>query len=172
MDEMIDINGYRNNGILNNGLFSTCPILPKFHLTYGEPIERQEVSYEYEISKDTDPRKQHAHNLLGRIDKIKVEEKSGLPLVIDDFGVNVIYDAALVDMEALEGELLKIMSLYINKVEPIYTDTDLPTVFPTVDRFAMLQDLLMCEEDYQTAKLDVIYCYLECYEHTCDTLES
>jgi len=40
LDEMVDINCYRNGGMLHNDSLSTCPILPKFHLTYGEPIER------------------------------------------------------------------------------------------------------------------------------------
>jgi hypothetical protein len=40
MDEMVDINQYRLNGMFQSGVYSTCPILPKFHLAYGEPIER------------------------------------------------------------------------------------------------------------------------------------
>jgi hypothetical protein len=31
-------------------MWSTCPILPKFHITFGEPIERQEVSTEFEVN--------------------------------------------------------------------------------------------------------------------------
>jgi hypothetical protein len=36
-------------------MWSTCPILPKYHITYGEPIERQEVSKEFEVNKNIGP---------------------------------------------------------------------------------------------------------------------
>lgn len=52
MDELIDLNRFRFNGRTQNQMFSTCPVLPKYHVTFGEPIERQEVSTEFEINKD------------------------------------------------------------------------------------------------------------------------
>lgn len=52
----------------------------------------------------------------------------------DDFGVNVMYDVTFADMSSIEQEMLKIISFYINKVEPI-AEVDLRTVFPAVDRF-------------------------------------
>ena len=57
--------------------------------------------------------------MLGRIDAINIHEESGLPLVTDDFGVNVMYEASIGDMDALEGELLRTASYYLNKVEPM-----------------------------------------------------
>lgn len=48
MDELVDINRYRYNNCFTNKQMSTCPILPKFHITYGAPIDRQEISAEYE----------------------------------------------------------------------------------------------------------------------------
>lgn len=104
---------------MHNEQLSTCPILPKFHLTWGEPIERQEVSVEYETLKDSDPRKSAAHRMLGRIDEIKWNAEAKLYLVTDDYGVNVMYDCVFADMSAIESEILKIVSLYINKLEPI-----------------------------------------------------
>ncbi len=62
------------------------------------------------------------------------------------------------------------MSYYINKIEPIQ-DLDLRNIFPSVDRFGMIKEALILEENYQRAKLKLIFAYLECYEHTCDTLE-
>jgi hypothetical protein len=50
-------------------MWSTCPVLPKFHSTFGEPIERQEVSTEFEVNQD--PKKDQAQRLLGRIDFLK-----------------------------------------------------------------------------------------------------
>jgi hypothetical protein len=70
-----------------------------------------------------------------------------LLLVTDDFGVNIMYDATFNDMEALEEEILRTMSFYINKVEPMQ-DQDLRNVFPTVDRFTMIRQLLELEEQY------------------------
>jgi len=57
MDELIDINRYRFQGMLQNQIFSTCPIIPKYHLAFGEPIERQEVSAEQEYWKGQDASK-------------------------------------------------------------------------------------------------------------------
>ena len=39
-DPLIDINQYRYNNRFVNYLNSTCPIVPKFHATFGQPIER------------------------------------------------------------------------------------------------------------------------------------
>ena len=40
IDEMVDINRFRYQGRLSNIIYSTCPIIPKFHTTFGEPIDR------------------------------------------------------------------------------------------------------------------------------------
>ena len=47
-------------------MFSTCPVLPKYHISFGDPIERQEVSTEFEVNRDSDPRKGQSQRLLGR----------------------------------------------------------------------------------------------------------
>jgi hypothetical protein len=151
-------------------MWSTCPILPKFHIAFGEPIERQEVSTEFEVNKKADPKKDESLRLLGRIDFIKEHPQSGFHLVQDDFGVNVMYDCTFADMRALEQELLRIVSYFINKLEPMPSG-DFRNVFPMVDRFHMLQQVLTCEDEYQQAKLTLAFAYMECYEHTCDSLE-
>ena len=96
--------------------------------------------------------------------------QSGCYLVVDDFGVNIMYDCVFADMRATEGELLKMMSFFINKIEPMQ-DTDIRNVFPSVDRLSLTADAVSCEDEYQRAKLELVFCYLECYEHTCDALE-
>lgn len=65
----------------------------------------------------------------------------------DDYGVNIMYDATFGDMRAIEQELLKIVSFYINKIEPI-AEVDLRTIFPAVDRFAIVAEVLACEEKF------------------------
>lgn len=53
-DALIDINKYRYNDRLGNYMYSTCPIVPKFHATFGQPIERQEISAEIDLSRNAD----------------------------------------------------------------------------------------------------------------------
>ena len=151
MDEMIDINKYRYNGLTQTQMWSSCPILPKYHITFGEPLQRQEVSTEFEMNRGADPRKGMSQRLLGRIDFIS-EHTDGHFLVSDDYGVNVIYDAAFADMRHLEQDILKIISYFINKLEPMQ-DTDLRNVFPVIDRFAAIKEILALEEQYHRAKL-------------------
>ena len=81
-----------------------------------------------------------------------------------------MYDCTFADMRALEQEMVTIMSYYINRIEPMQ-DTDLRSVLPAVDRFNMVKEIIMCEEKYQCAKLDLVFCYLECYEHSCDIVD-
>lgn len=63
-------------------------------------------------AKNTDASKQEAKKFMGRIDSI-YSHSSGISLVKDDFGVHVLYDAALADMRMMETELLRICSFYI-----------------------------------------------------------
>jgi hypothetical protein len=99
---LLDINQYRFNGKLQNYLHSTCPIVPKFHSTFGQPIERQEVSQEVDRGRDTDAEKQSSKKLLGRVDRLYKHVASGLNLVKDDFGIHILYNAAFIDMRAME----------------------------------------------------------------------
>ena len=66
--------------------------------------------------------------------------------------------------------MLKLVSFYINKVEPMQ-DRDLKNVLPNVDRLTIIKDVIHWEQIYQKCKLRLALQYMECYEHTCDTLE-
>lgn len=66
-------------------------------------------------------------------------------MVTDDHGINVMYDSTFTDMKALETELLKTCSFYINKIEPL-VENDLRNIFPSVDRFTLIKDVLDLEE--------------------------
>jgi hypothetical protein len=60
-----------------------------------------------------------------------------------------MYDSTFADMRALEQEILKIMSYYINKVEEeVMYETDLRNVFPCIDRFNLIKEILECEDRY------------------------
>jgi len=116
---MIDINRFRYQKQLSNIIYSTCPIIPKYHTTFGEPIDRQEISSEFEQTKDADPKKGQAQKLMGRVDKIWLDETNDIYVVTDDYGFNLMYDCTFMDMRAVEQEVLKIVSFYINRVEPM-----------------------------------------------------
>ena len=55
--------------------------------------------------------------LMGRIDKVELNEVKEEVYVKDDFGVYIIYDSVLQDMKGIEDELIKIASYYISKSE-------------------------------------------------------
>ena len=44
-------------------------------------------------------------------------------------------------------------------------------IVPSVDRLGILREALYWEELYQKAKLQLALQYMECYDHTCDSLE-
>jgi len=58
-----------------------------------------------------------------------------------------MYDCTFSDMKATEVELLRMMSFFINKVEPMQ-DTDIRSVFPSIDRLAFASEAVGCEEEY------------------------
>ena len=91
---------------------------------------------------------------MGRIDKIWLDETNDIYIVTDDYGFNLMYDCSFMDMRAVELEVLKIVSFYINKVEPMQ-DRDLRNVLPNVDRLGILKDVLEWEQLYQKAKLQL-----------------
>ena len=41
MKNMASLRMYKANGLFSNKVFSTCPSVPKFHCTFGEPTMRQ-----------------------------------------------------------------------------------------------------------------------------------
>jgi hypothetical protein len=84
---------------------------------------------------------------MGRIDTITFNESADCYIVTDDYGVDIMYDSTLADMSILEQEMLKIMSFYVNKVEPLQ-DVDFRNIFPVVDRFAIIKEILIYEERY------------------------
>jgi len=121
-------------------------------------------------AKNTDKAKFESRKLFGRVDDIYKHERADLNLVKDDYGIHVLYDATFADMRAMEFEVLKICSFYINKAEPLL-DNDLRNMYPAVDRLKIIDECLHFENKYQEKKLDLVNAYLECYEHVSDILE-
>ena len=84
---------------------------------------------------------------MGRVDKIWLDEPNNIYIVTDDYGFNLMYDSTFHDMRAVEQEILKIVSFYINKVEPMQ-DRDLRNILPNVDRLGIIKEVLHYEELY------------------------
>jgi len=112
---------------------STCPVLPRFHATFGEPSEPQP---EYMINEQEDkevPIGKESMKLLNRIDHIELDEDNNEVFVKDDFSIHIMYECSLDDMYMLEGELLRVGSYYISKMEELY-DTEIDKVCHKKDR--------------------------------------
>lgn len=133
-------------------MLATCPVMPIFHSRHGEPLDDKHLHSEFYDSKSIN--KFHLTRqstlLLTRMDTYKVTEATKEILVVDDYGMHVMFDCSLTDMVALDEQLLKIGTFFIRKNEQ---KIDLQEKnFPLVDRFQLLQDLYACELEYQFAK--------------------
>jgi len=89
-------------------------------------------------------------------------------MVIDDYGINIMYDASIQDLIVFEEEILQIGTHYIKKNEHDFDFNRFE--FPLVDRTEVLNDLLDCETDYQFVKAQIVLAYMDALEHTCDVL--
>ena len=118
MKNMASMRLYKCNGTFNNQIFSTCPSFPKFHCTFGEPVQKQTADIEMDNEKhDQGGVSEKSLKLMGRIDKVELNEDKEEVYIKDDFGVYIIYDCVLQDMKGIEDELIKIASYYISKSE-------------------------------------------------------
>ena len=130
---MMDFKKYTMNGKLDERHLSTCPVLPRFHATFGEPTE---ILPEYAQSEH-DATKQEitkaAMKYLNRVDNIEINEKRKEVFVRDDFNIYIMYDCAITDMRVLEQELLRVGSYYITRLEQLY-DTEVDRAIHTKDR--------------------------------------
>lgn len=106
---------------------------------------------------------------LTRIDAYQINEETQELYVVDDFGMNVMYDCALDDLVNLDKELLKVGTYFIKKNENQFDFKQYS--FPLIDRFETLEDLLIQEFEYQFQKAKLVMVYLEVFEHICDPLE-
>ena len=140
----MDINRIKFSDKFRNTIYSTCPVVPRYHATFGEPIERQELSVEWESLKSIDAKKDEAKKLMGRVDEIIFHKQTDLYLVKDDFQKHIMYDCAFSDLKDLSSDITKIISYFIGKHEPML-NTDLKEVFPSLDRMTLIDDGLDCE---------------------------
>ncbi|CDW83349.1 UNKNOWN [Stylonychia lemnae] len=169
-NSLVDMKKYKFKGKFNNKVFSTCPSIPRFHATFGEPIEFQPYNVELERIGSIKHATDEGVKLLGRVDHIEVDAKNREVFVKDDFGLYIMYDCSFQDMKDLEEEILKIGSFYIAKHE-ILINTENEKPYPLIDRLSLMEDLLEMEQHFQFKKVQLIQTYMECYEHISEPLE-
>ena len=107
---------------------------------------------------------------MGRVDHIELDEATEEVYIKDDFGVYILYDCVLPDMQGLEEELIRICSYYIHKAE-VLQDVHTERPLPAKDRLQTLSDLLELEASFQFKKVKLCLAHIECYEHIVDPVE-
>ena len=86
---------FKFKGKFNNKIFSTCPVLPRFHATFGEPVEHQPLNVEMERVGGIKHATDEGIKLMGRVDHIEIDEKNKEVYVKDDFGIYIMYECSL-----------------------------------------------------------------------------
>ena len=124
---------YKSNGTFNNKVFSTCPSVFKFHATFGEPTSRETEDMEMDQKGKGGGISKQSLKLMGRIDHIEIDDALKEVYVKDDFGVYIMYDCVLQDMQGLEEEFIKICSYFIHKSE-VLQDVHTEKPQPAKDR--------------------------------------
>lgn len=116
-------------------MLRTCPVMPIHHSKHGDPLEDRFFNPDdtrFENASDIHITNRSSH-LLTRMDTFKVDNASGEILIIDDYGMHVMFDCSLEDLVKIDSELLKIATYYVRKTE---TNFDFGTrQFPFCDRF-------------------------------------
>ena len=176
----ITYKAYKYNHSFEPIAVSTCPIVPKHHRTFGRPSMQERISAQINKERAPEVNFDRMKSLLTMRDRLHVDYTTKEIYVTNEFGMRVIYYEALSDMSALEEELIKIGSYFINKyefviknnevLEPALNDGARPTSL--IDRPQIAMDLLEREYNYQFSKVALIEQYMEIYEHSYDPLES
>ena len=93
---MASMRQYKFNGIFNNQILSTCPSFPKFHCTFGEPTEKQTMDMEMDADRQQSGGiSEQSLKLMGRIDRVELDDAKEEVYIKDDFGVYLLYDCVL-----------------------------------------------------------------------------
>jgi hypothetical protein len=77
IQEMVDmpsVRQYKNNGYFNSQIMQTCPAFPKVHFAFGEATVRETEDLETDHSKKRGGISEKSIKLMGRIDKIELDE--------------------------------------------------------------------------------------------------
>ena len=147
---LLDIRKWRLNNKFHNQMLSTCPIIPQFHSAHGEALD-DKFMVNQDILDSSATTKTHitkkSSSYLNRMDQFIVDEEAKEIYVQDDYGMYLMYDCSLEDMVQLDNELLKIGTYFVRKSESQFDFKDYK--FPMVERFQLMEDLLIHEFEYQ-----------------------
>lgn len=113
-DDAVTINCYKYNGLFDPKVLSTCPMLPKYHRTFGRPSLYESMRHEVDRRSNINSSFDEMKSLMVKRDKILVLEEKKEIKVYNEFGQPIVYSEALTDLVALEEEMIKIGSFYIN----------------------------------------------------------
>eukprot|EP01051_Picozoa_sp_SAG22_P009051 SAG22_NODE_726_length_7606_cov_64.216731_1_plen_2181_part_00 len=89
----------------------------------------------------------------------------GVPLVRDAYGVNILHEKALEDMDVVQERMLKLGTHFI-AIARSRDEGDPALLY--VDTMGTMADLYSCEASYQEAKRAVVEKYFECVQHVSD----
>ena len=164
-NSLYGLHKYKKEGHFETLETSTCPILPTFHASYGNPVENVEISRfqdhflgEKDMGEEErDEHTQEIKQLELRKDKVKVFGDKREVRIEDAFGVLVMYEPTLEDMRILEEEMLQIGSHFIQKYEQ---EGGL-----LVDRDEVIKCILQKENEYYRGKMELVEEYMCIYEH-------
>ena len=166
---LVDIKRWKYNGQYVNRFLDTCPQPLTISCRNDRPFEHADYVSGHGLLRQT---KRHISEqskaYLNRVDQYKICESTQEIDVVDDFGINVMYDASIMDMITFEQELTQIATHFIKKTE---LDFDFERFeYSLVDRVEVLSDLMEWEKEYQFVKAQVVMAYLDALEHSCDIL--
>jgi len=146
-NHVVDLKKWKSNksGNYNEMMLATCPIMPPFHSKHGESLEDRRLNPD---NTDTESASNvhitsRSYHLLTRMDTFKVDQATGEIFVIDDFGMHVMFDCSLEDMQTLDKHLLQIATYYVKKTEGHFDFGSYQ--YPFCDRLQVLEDLYDCE---------------------------
>jgi len=127
----VDLKKIRYRGKFHEKNLSTCPILPRFHASYGEPSEVGPNFQEHEKMSHSVPK--DSMKMMNRVDHVEIDIEQQEVLIKDDYNIYIMYECALSDMQVLEEEMLRIGSYYISRLEELY-DNEVDQIIHTKDR--------------------------------------
>ena len=166
---LLDIKRWMYKGNYTAKFLSTCPQPITIDSRGDRPYEEGTYVPSHGLLRQTKKHiSEQSKAYLNRIDTYQIDEVTKEILVVDDYGITIMYDASLEDMVSLEKELAQISTLYIKKNELDFNFEQYE--YALVDRVEVLSDLLGLETDYQFLKSQIILAYMDALEHSCDII--
>ena len=95
---LVDIKKYRRKGKFHDKHLATCPILPRFHATFGEPSEIRPEFMDQDHEEKPQFISLDSMRFLNRVDHIEIDDAKMEVFIKDDFNIYIMNECALTDM--------------------------------------------------------------------------